>query len=217
MITVKNISFSYPKTTHVVIHDLSFELAKGDVCGLIGESGSGKSTLLRMICGLERPCSGEVTIADQLMSDMHFFLPPEKRAVGMVLQDYGLFPHLTVEQNIRFGLHKLKRKEQEVIVDEMLALVSMEAFRGRYPYQLSGGQQQRVALARSLAPKPQVLLLDEPFSNLDAHLKADIRQELKEILQTLQMTCILSSHDIADIDVVCNKRLTLLDGDVSLT
>jgi len=207
MITVENLYFSYDG--NYVVENLSFELKRGEICGLVGPSGSGKSTILRLITGLEKPTKGTIKVDGQVIFDSKFNTPPEKRNIGIVFQDYGLFPHLTVEKNINFGLHKFKKEKRSDIVKEMLSLINMSDLSKRYPYQLSGGQQQRVALARSLAPRPKILLLDEPFSSLDSNLKSKIRKEIKEILNLTNITCILSSHDKSDIDAICTKQIFL--------
>ena len=158
-------------------------MEKGEIVGILGQSGSGKSTILRLIAGLELPMKGTIKIADKIVLSESVFIHPEERGVGMVFQDYALFPHMTVKDNILFGLSRMPRNERMQRVDEMLELVQMEKFEKRYPHELSGGQQQRIALARALAPKPNVLLMDEPFSNLDADLKESIREELGVILK----------------------------------
>ena len=137
------------------------------------------------------------------------FIHPEERGVGMVFQDYALFPHMTVKDNILFGLSRMPRKDRKQRLDEMLELVQMENFEKRYPHELSGGQQQRIALARALAPKPNVLLMDEPFSNLDADLKESIREELGVILKKANMTCIMVTHDRNDVEAICDYSIVL--------
>lgn len=207
LIHVRGLSFSYANT--VVIDALSFSMNHGEVVGVLGQSGSGKSTLLRLIAGLETPSRGEIEISGQRIVDGHTFVPAEKRGVGMVFQDYALFPHLNVIKNLEFGLHRMGRSERVTRVMEMLELVQLEGFEKRYPHELSGGQQQRVALARALAPKPKLLLMDEPFSNLDASLKAAIRNELRSILSKAGMTCLFVSHDEQDIEAICDRTIRM--------
>jgi iron(III) transport system ATP-binding protein len=175
----------------------------GELMGIAGASGLGKSTLLRLIAGLEEAQQGCIVIDGKLVLGNGICLPPEKRRVCMVFQDYGLFPHMTVSANIAYGLHGPGRDRRRERVREMLELVRMREMAARYPYELSGGQQQRVALARALAPKPKLLLLDEPFSNLDAALKEGIRSEMRDILVSTMTTCLFVSHDTADLEAVC--------------
>lgn len=208
-INIDHVTFRFAPKEPAVIDELSLQMEQGDIMGILGASGSGKSTLLRLIAGLEMPESGSISIDECLMVDERVFMEPERRGVGMVFQDYALFPNMTVAANIAFGLHKLKKHLRRERLEQMLELVQMEAYERRYPHELSGGQQQRVALARALAPQPSVLLMDEPFSNLDADLKADIRTDLKQILAKAGMTCLLVSHDEADIDTVCSRILRL--------
>lgn len=209
IVEIEGLSFSYSKKEEPVINDFSFSMEKGKIVGILGQSGSGKSTLLRLIAGLEMPLKGTIQIADKTVVGEGVFIQPENRGVGMVFQDYALFPHMTVRDNILFGLSKMPRKERNQRVAEMLELVHMENFEKRYPHELSGGQQQRIALARALAPKPNVLLMDEPFSNLDADLKESIREELGVILKKANMTCIIVTHDRNDVEAICDDSIVL--------
>ena len=170
-------------------------LKASDIGVLIGPSGCGKTTLLRAVAGLERASGGEIRLVDRVVSSASVHLPAEARRIGMVFQDYALFPHLSVQDNVRFGLHGQGRAEQEARVRDMLALVGLTASAQRYPHELSGGQQQRVALARALAPKPQLLLLDEPFSNLDVELRERLALEVRGILKEAQTTALFVTHD----------------------
>src|SRR5690625_1579882 len=153
---------------NVAVNDVSFSLEDNEILALLGPSGCGKTTTLRLVAGFEWPDAGHVYIGDRLVAGQGHYVGPEKRGVGMVFQDYPLFPHRTVAQNVAFGLHRMDRRKVSQRVEEMLERVGMGPYAKRYPHQLSGGQQQRVALAQALAPKPKVILLDEPFSNLDA-------------------------------------------------
>jgi iron(III) transport system ATP-binding protein len=207
MVEIDNLTFSFSKKNPPVVNDFSFSVHEGEIVGILGSSGSGKSTLLRLIAGLEAPTGGRIKIANQLVVSEKSFVQPENRGVGMVFQDYALFPHMTVKDNIVFGLSRLAKKERQARLKEMLELVKMEDFEKRYPHELSGGQQQRVALARALAPKPNVLLMDEPFSNLDADLKESIREELYTILKKANMTCIMVSHDRKDVEAICDRSI----------
>lgn len=209
VVDVKNISFAYAGNNQPVIQSFSFSVDERAIVGILGASGSGKSTLLRIIAGLETPFEGSITIAGRTVVDDRTFVLPEDRGVGMVFQDYGLFPHLTVAQNITFGLHRLSREQRQKRLQEMAELVQLQGYEGRYPHALSGGQQQRVALARALAPQPSILLMDEPFSNLDAALKQSIRQELRDILRRAKMTCLLVTHDEQDVAAICDRTVRL--------
>ncbi|KGR80073.1 ABC transporter ATP-binding protein [Ureibacillus manganicus] len=209
ILEIEGLTFSYSKKEEPVLNDFSMSIEKGEVVGILGRSGSGKSTLLRLISGLEMPSKGTIKVAGTTVVSDRIYLHPENRGVGMVFQDYALFPHMTVKNNILFGLSRLPRNERNQRVGEMLELVKLESFENRYPHELSGGQQQRVALARALAPKPSILLMDEPFSNLDADLKESIREELGVILNKANMTCILVTHDRNDAEAICDRSLML--------
>jgi iron(III) transport system ATP-binding protein len=176
-----------------VVQDLNLHLKAGDIGCLLGSSGCGKTTTLRAIAGFEPVHSGQITLAGEVISRPGFTLAPEKRRIGMVFQDYALFPHLSVAENVAFGIRK--HPEQARITEEMLELVNLGALGQRMPHELSGGQQQRVALARALAPEPQLLLLDEPFSNLDGELRRRLSQEVREILKSRGTSAILVTHD----------------------
>ena len=200
-IKLENIHFKYEKE-HPILAGCSLTVTNGDIVAILGQSGSGKSTLLRVLAGLEKPDTGIITLDDVVLNDNHHFVDPSLRKIGMVFQDYALFPHLNIEKNIAYSLSKKTTIEKNKIVDDLLELIELKEKKGYYPHELSGGQQQRVALARSLAANPKVLLLDEPFSNLDADLRAQIRQDLKRILKEKNITCIFATHDLADaIDI----------------
>ncbi|KIL79288.1 ABC transporter ATP-binding protein [Bacillus badius] len=209
IVDIRNLVFSFSSAGEPVINDVSMTIQKDEIVGIVGPSGSGKSTLLRLIAGLEMPWQGSIYIAEKPVVTDKLFVQPENRGVGMVFQDYALFPHMTVKENIMFGLSRLPRREREPRIAEMLELVKMDKFSERYPHELSGGQQQRIALARALAPKPNVLLMDEPFSNLDADLKAEIRADLCVILKKANMTCMVVTHDQADVEAICDRRITM--------
>lgn len=206
-VQIKNLTFCYSKKQKPVIDRFSLEIEQGEIVGIVGASGSGKSTLLRLLAGLEDPTGGSIELDGRLIVGEQTYIEAEKRGVGMVFQNYALFPHLTVGENICFGLHKLKRSERKGRLDEMLELVQLKEFARRYPHELSGGQQQRVALARALAPAPSILLMDEPFSNLDTNLKSLIRMEVRDILQKANITCLFVSHDQADVDAICDRTI----------
>ncbi|CAG9610382.1 ABC transporter ATP-binding protein [Pseudoneobacillus rhizosphaerae] len=216
IVDIQNLTFSFSKKAAPVIKDFTFTMDKGEIVGVLGSSGSGKSTLLRLIAGLEMPTSGNITIASTTVVNEKLFIQPENRGVGMVFQDYALFPHMSVKDNILFGLSRLSKKERQLRLIEMLDLVQLKDFGNRYPHELSGGQQQRVALARALAPKPNLLLMDEPFSNLDSELKECIREDLRRILKTADMTCIMVSHDKKDVESICDRSIIFGKKAVSL-
>ena len=179
-----------------VLRDLSFELAQGQIGCLLGASGSGKTTALRVLAGFAKPSAGSISLGGKVLAAPDRFLPPEKRGIGIVFQDYGLFPHLNVLKNVAFGLKKThNHDERQSMAVEMIALVGLAGYAERYPHELSGGQQQRVALARALAPSPALLLLDEPFSNLDPDLRERLAQELRVLLKRRNTTALLVTHD----------------------
>jgi iron(III) transport system ATP-binding protein len=177
------------------VQDVSFSIEPGTLLVLLGASGCGKTTTLRLIAGLETPDSGEISISGVQVSGAGRFVQPEDRRLGMVFQDYALFPHLTAADNIGFALNGAPARERHARITEMLVLVGLAALGDRYPHQLSGGEQQRVALARALAASPGVVLLDEPFSNLDAALRKEMREEVRRILRQTGMTAVFVTHD----------------------
>lgn len=178
-----------------VLETVSFALSEGEIGCLLGPSGCGKTTVLRLIAGFEPPTAGEIRLSGERVSAPGYALPPELRAIGMVFQDYALFPHLTVAANVGFGLTQLDRSARQQRVAEMLATVGLAGRERAYPHELSGGQQQRVALARALAPRPRLLLLDEPFSNLDVDLREKLALEVREILKREGITALMVTHD----------------------
>ncbi|MEO1765816.1 ABC transporter ATP-binding protein [Thiobacter aerophilum] len=178
-----------------VVQGVSFHLAPGSIACLLGPSGCGKTTVLRLIAGFEEVSAGEILLDGSVVSRPGHTLPPERRQVGMVFQDYALFPHLSVEKNIAFGLSRWPAAARATRVKELLELVGLAGYARAHPHELSGGQQQRVALARALAPRPELLLLDEPFSNLDVELRERLGLELRQILKHEGMTAILVTHD----------------------
>lgn len=198
----------------VVIHNLSLTLKKGDIGCLLGPSGCGKTTALRCIAGFESVSAGEILLNGVCVSGADFFLPPEHRQIGMVFQDYALFPHLDVAANIGFGLHRLTRPECAKRVDELLYIVQLTSVSKKYPHELSGGQQQRVALARALAPRPDLLLLDEPFSNLDVSLREHLSLEVREILKDQGITAILVTHDQAEAFAIADEIGVMHHGEI---
>lgn len=178
-----------------VVRQVSFKLEAGRIGCLLGPSGCGKTTLLRAIAGFETLQGGEIRLRGQVVSHAGWSLPPEKRRVGMVFQEFALFPHLNTSENIGFGLHDLSERERHARVRELLKLVGLSDYENSYPHQLSGGQQQRVALARAMAPRPELLLLDEPFSSMDAELREQLAREVRGILKEEEVTALLVTHD----------------------
>lgn len=194
----------------LIVQNLNLHLNRGDIGCLLGPSGCGKTTTLRAIAGFEHLSAGEIQLGDTVLSRAGFTLAPEKRRIGMVFQDYALFPHLTVADNIAFGIRKHPQAPR--IVGEMLELVNLTQLGKRYPHELSGGQQQRVALARALAPEPELLLLDEPFSNLDVDLRRRLSHEVRSILKARGTSAILVTHDQEEAFAVSDQIGVLKDG-----
>ena len=181
--------------SHTVVDGVGFCLASGRIACLLGPSGCGKTTLLRCIAGFEEIAAGEIRLHGEIVSRAGCRLPPEKRRIGMVFQDYALFPHLSVEENVAFGLGRQPQQDAHLRVRQLLATVGLAGQGDKFPHELSGGQQQRVALARALAPRPELILLDEPFSNLDVGLRERLSLEVREILKREGSTAILVTHD----------------------
>lgn len=193
MLNVTDICLQFADTP--VLKQASFTLEHQQVACLLGESGCGKTTLLRAIAGLEQPSSGSITLADNTLSDDRSFLPTEQRGIGFVFQDYALFPHLTVADNICFSLRNHSKQQRLQVLEEMAALVALEDQLHKFPEQLSGGQQQRVAIARALANKPKLLLLDEPFSHLDVYLRESLAHELRQLIKQQGVMALMVTHD----------------------
>ena len=217
VLELRHVSCAY-EIGRPAVQEISFAAREGEILCLLGPSGCGKTTILRAIAGFEPVRSGQLFLSGQLVSSPDVMTPTESRHVGMVFQEYALFPHLRVQDNIAFGLHRLARSERASRVQEMLRLTGLEGFERRYPHELSGGQQQRVALARALVQNPVVLLLDEPFSNLDPDMAGRMRQEVHELLRRTKTTTVLVTHDhdeafaMADRIAVLNQgRLEQLD------
>jgi iron(III) transport system ATP-binding protein len=208
-LNLKDIRFSYDNGKNFVLNDFSISIEKGEIVSVVGNSGSGKSTLLRIVSGLEDRSKGEIELDGDVLQSSKVFIQPEKRRIGFVFQDYALYPFLNVRQNIEFGIKKLSQKERERRVDETLRLVKISELENRYPHELSGGQMQRVALARALAPKPRVLLMDEPFSNLDTELVGELRMELRTLLKKEGMTVILVTHNQDDAGFMADRIIDM--------
>lgn len=205
-------SFGSDLASVEALRNVDLELEPGKILALLGPSGCGKTTTLRLLAGFEHPDTGTLEIGGRIVSGGKTFIQPEKRKVGMVFQDYALFPHLTVEQNVAYGLARgAKRKGR---VAEVLNLTHLDGLGGRMPHELSGGQQQRVALARALAPEPAVVLLDEPFSNLDATLRARVRAEMRGILKRANATAIFVTHDQEEALSISDEIAVMIDGNI---
>jgi len=214
LVSLTDVGKRYRRRQAPAVSGLSFSVGHGEILALLGPSGCGKTTTLRLIAGFETPDEGTITIGDRVVADAtrDVLVPPEARGVGVVFQDYALFPHLTVEENVAFGLHRLARPARQGRVREVLRLVDLEALLRRYPHELSGGQQQRVALARALAPSPALLLLDEPFSNLDADLRNQMREEVEHVLRSTGTTAIFVTHDQEEAFTIADRVGVLAAG-----
>jgi len=211
VLELRHVSCSY-EAGRPAIQGISFAAREGEILCLLGPSGCGKTTILRAIAGFEPVRSGQIFLSGQLMSSPDVMTPTESRHVGMVFQEYALFPHLRVQDNIAFGLRHLARSERASRVQEMLRLTGLEGFERRYPHELSGGQQQRVALARALVQNPVVLLLDEPFSNLDPDMAGRMRQELHDLLRRTKTTTVLVTHDHDEAFAMADRIAVLNQG-----
>lgn len=215
MILLKDICFKYDNATDETLNGVNLELKDGEVLAVVGPSGGGKSTLLRVIAGLEKPSKGEMFLGDKVIIGNRTFVNPENRGIGMLFQDYALFPHLNVRKNIEYGISNMPSTDKKNRVREMLKLVDLSGFEKRFPHELSGGQQQRVALARALAPQPKILLLDEPFSNLDTHLLETVREELFHIIRSIGITTIMVTHNLDDAETQADRIVSIVQGRVA--
>lgn len=206
ILELKDLSHSYDGS-EISLKNISLIVNKAEKVSVLGPSGSGKSTLLRLIAGLEKPYSGTITIQGKIVSDQDHMVAPEKRNVGLVVQNKALFPHLTVEKNIGFGIRK--NQEKTKIIADLLSLFKIEHLSNKYPHEISGGEQQRTAIARSMAPGPELLMLDEPFSALDRELKEELYAELNHIFNERQQTIVLVTHDLDEAKVLSDKQINL--------
>ena len=210
IIRARSVTKSYG--SEVVLSDFNLDVWNGSIVGILGISGSGKTTALRLLAGFDKPDSGIIEMRNRVISSEDTFLPPEERNVGMVFQNYALFPHLNVEKNISFGLSRDEIKNGRL--EEVLSMCNLETYRNKFPQELSGGQQQRVSLARALAPKPEVILLDEPFTSLDAHMARDLREEVVSLLRQTETTAIIVTHDQEEALSVCDVVSVLENGSI---
>ena len=210
MLEIKNLAILFDGKT--IISDISLRLEQGRIGCLLGPSGCGKTTLLRTIAGFEQPRRGEVRVNGRCFSSPSSLVPVEQRGVGMVFQDFALFPHLAVRDNIAFGVQEQSGEARRARVDEVVRMLEIADFQHQYPHQLSGGQQQRVAIARALAPRPDMLLLDEPFSNMDIELREQIARELRVILKQDGMTTVLVTHNQLEAFAMADEIGVIRDG-----
>ena len=218
VLSCSGVTKRFAATAIPAVDGASFELNEGELLGLLGPSGCGKTTLLRLVAGFERPDAGEIVLGEQAVCGPRMWLPPERRHVGVVFQDYALFPHLSVVENVAFGLEQLwrrgqlEKKEIRLQAIASIDLVGLSGMEKRFPHELSGGQQQRVALARALAPRPPVVLLDEPFSNLDVQVRLYLRQEVRDILKRVGASGIFVTHDQEEALAIADKVAVMHEG-----
>jgi iron(III) transport system ATP-binding protein len=213
-LVLDDVTLCYPYKTHTkpVIEELNLVLEQGEIGCVLGESGCGKSTLLRAVCGFHPLFKGSLTLNGRLLASPTLNTPPEKRRIGLMFQDFALFPHLSVEKNISFGLNKLDTKKRNQRVCEMLDLIGLKKFSRSFPYELSGGQQQRVALARALAPEPELLLLDEPFSNLDEKSRQDLSVEVIRMIRLSGCKALIVTHNVNEAQALSDRMGFIQSG-----
>ena len=209
ILEIKNLSHSYDETNQI-IQNINLEIEKLDRVAILGPSGCGKSTLLRLIAGLEKPNMGQITIDGTVVSTEKLIVPPEKRKIGLVVQEKALFPHLSVYDNIGFGIKK--NIDKKTITNDLLELLKIDSLKNKYPHEISGGEQQRVALARSLAPNPKLLMLDEPFSALDKDLKGVLYEEISQVFSERGSTILLVTHDSQEAEIMTKKQMKMEKG-----
>ena len=221
ILRLESVTKQFSQMNTPAVAEVSLNLAAGDLLGLLGPSGCGKTTLLRLIAGFERPQAGRIEIAGRTVAGDGYWISPEQRHLGMVFQDYALFPHLSVAENVAFGLHSKtmkkfqqqgKKSDRLDIVAKLINLVGLAGLENRYPHELSGGQQQRVALARALAPQPLLVLLDEPLSNLDVQVRLRLREEVREILKATGTSGIFVTHDQQEAMAIADSIAVMQQG-----
>jgi len=212
ILSINKLSFGYSKEREL-LKNINLNLNEGEILGVLGASGIGKSSLLRIIVGLEVPKTGEVFYQEKLLNKKNYVLPTEKRNIGLVVQEKALFPHLNVLENVKFGLVGSRRKKNDQAM-KYLNLLQADKFAKLMPNKLSGGEQQRVAIARALAPEPKLLLMDEPFSSLDADLREALRSDTRELFKQTKTSCIIVTHDFEDADKFCDVVSKLEEGKI---
>ena len=211
ILEIRNLSHAYDQDISI-IKDFSFSLKKGEIVSILGPSGIGKTTLLRIVAGLEGVMDGEVIISDKVVSKKNFLLPPEKRNLGLVVEDRALFPHLNIEKNVMFGISHIQ--ERESLVQEYLGLFKVAELSKKYPHEVSAGQQQRVAFARALITNPDILLLDEPFGALDKNLKDELHDETKKIFKDKDLSVLLVTHDEEEAKYFSDRIIEFQEGEI---
>ncbi len=209
ILEIKDVSHSYDQN-ETTLNNISLAINEGEKVSILGPSGSGKSTLLRLIAGLEKPQSGSISIKGEIVSTKELVIAPEKRNLGLVVQEKALFPHLTVSENVTFGIKK--KMDKNKIVLDLLTLFKIDHLSNKYPHEISGGEQQRTALARSMAPSPELLMLDEPFSALDQNLKEGLYSELNQIFEERKQTILLVSHDIKEAEALSERQINIKES-----
>ena len=209
LLEITNLNHGYSEHLST-LDDINLTISLGERVSILGPSGCGKSTLLRLIAGLEKPRSGCIKLNGSEVSSADYLLPPEERKVGLVIQEKALFPHLSVYENICFGVRK--SNDKNVIVGDLMTLLKIDTLKNKYPHEISGGEQQRVALARSMAPSPGLLMLDEPFSALDKDLKENLYEETSKIFLERNITILLVTHDLREAEIMTSKQIRMDKG-----
>ncbi|MBO0350231.1 ABC transporter ATP-binding protein [Phormidium pseudopriestleyi FRX01] len=212
ILRLESVTKTFDASGYPAVNRVSLNLPKGEILTLLGPSGCGKTTLLRLLAGFEKPDAGVIEIGGRQVAGGGVWIPPEHRQLGMVFQEYALFPHLTVAENVAFGLKKQQKQRIQQEVTEAIALVGLEGLSKRYPHQLSGGQRQRVALARAIAPAPAIVLLDEPLSNLDVQVRLYLREEIRKILKSTNTTAIFVTHDQEEALAISDRIAVMKKG-----
>jgi len=212
LLEINNLKHAFVNESFV-LKDINLEIHSGEIITILGPSGCGKTTLLRIIAGLEKQTGGTIKINNNIISNKHYSMPPEKRNIGLVVQERALFPHLNVLKNVTFGIQDLK--ERNDIALNYLKLFKIDQLKNKYPHEISGGEQQRVALARAMAPNPNILLLDEPFNALDDKLKNELHNETKKIFKDKDATILIVSHDKEEAHFFSDRFITINNGKIS--